>query len=172
VQSSKKSKRFSAIIDAFNNEIKLTQTNRQAPGYTFQKAIPPSVLGSPKMLGLDLHSMQDVECGNLLMIEEGDINMLSNGEKSSGLLRQHTRKSQGSGGVESSPRTDSLTAQSVVTQKKARQLERDKKRLAAVAGVQVQIAKWKRLLEPVFSGSVNPEVNRVPNQKSASLAVV
>jgi hypothetical protein len=40
-------------------------------------------------------------------------------------------------------------------------MERERKKQAALADLQRQQDKWTRLLEPVFSGHVNPEINMI-----------
>jgi hypothetical protein len=48
------------------------------------------------------------------------------------------------------------------TTKKQKQMEKERKKQAAMAEVNIQMKKWKRLCEPVFTGSARAEINLVP----------
>ena len=49
----------------------------------------------------------------------------------------------------------------LLAQKKALRLEKEKRKQAQIAQLNSDIVKWKRLVEPVFSGNVNNEVNTI-----------
>jgi len=44
-------------------------------------------------------------------------------------------------------------------------LERERKRQTAIANTSVQMHRWRRLMDPVFSGSASPQTNLVAPQK-------
>jgi hypothetical protein len=48
------------------------------------------------------------------------------------------------------------------TSKKQKQIEKERKKQAALAEINIDMKKWKRLCEPVFTGSARAEINLVP----------
>ena len=45
--------------------------------------------------------------------------------------------------------------------KKQKQIEKERKKQAALAEINIDLKKWKRLCDPVFTGSARAEINLV-----------
>jgi hypothetical protein len=50
-------------------------------------------------------------------------------------------------------------------------LEKEKRKQAQIAQLNSDIGKWKRLVEPVFSGNVNNEVNTIVGGHTRGLSL-
>lgn len=151
----KRSRAFNVMIDAFNNEINLTQTNKLAKGVTNQNQSNSSAGSTRIPMGVVEYTNAN-GIGTILMLEEEDITHQLGSASSPNISPIKTaRASDGGEGTEPSGR-EAVGMSPVMTQRKARQLERERKRQTAIASTSVQMNRWKRLMDPVFSGSASP----------------
>jgi hypothetical protein len=78
-------------------------------------------------------------------------------EESVNIMLTETTPKKITNETEQSPREGGI----IMTQKKAKQLEKERKKREAIAKLNNKLARWKRLQEPVFSGAVMPEFNTI-----------